>query len=327
MAGAAPTNFSVVRVKRDILRRSSVGADGHRPRSMRRAARATNEAYGLDGTFAFFTNLAINTYWARTQTDGPRRRRHELPRAARLRRAIDTACSSSVWSSARPSTLRSASCGATTCAGAFGRLRFSPRPSDSAVGPQVLRDRSARLHRERRRARWRRASASCEFAVEFQNGDRFRVGYTGTYEFLPAPFPIATGVTVPVGGYDFDNVDVGFNRAARQRVSGKLSVEHGTFYNGHKTAFGVSSGRVNLSPRFSVEPTYSVNWVDLPQGSFTTQLVGSRVTYTATPLMFASALVQYNSEQPRDCRPTCACVGSTGPAASCSSCSTRSGTR
>ena len=50
-----------------------------------------------------------------------------------------------------------------------------------------------------------------------------------------------------------------------------------------------------MTPQLSVEPTYSVNWVDLVEGSFTTHLVGSRVTYTMTPLMFVSALLQYNS--------------------------------
>lgn len=35
--------------------------------------------------------------------------------------------------------------------------------------------------------------------------------------------------------------------------------------------------------------------MDLAQGSFTTQLIGSRVTYAVTPLMFVSALLQYNS--------------------------------
>ena len=57
--------------------------------------------------------------------------------------------------------------------------------------------------------------------------------------------------------------------------------------------------RVNVTPRFSLEPNHSINWVDLPGGSFTTRLVGSRVTYTMTPLMFASALLQYNSSNNR----------------------------
>ena len=38
-----------------------------------------------------------------------------------------------------------------------------------------------------------------------------------------------------------------------------------------------------------------MNWVSLDQGDFTTHLAGSRVTYTMTPFMFTSALLQYNS--------------------------------
>jgi hypothetical protein len=58
---------------------------------------------------------------------------------------------------------------------------------------------------------------------------------------------------------------------------------------------GVFAGRVSITNALSVEPTYSLNKVHLVQGRFTTHLMGSRVTYTMTPLMFASALVQYNS--------------------------------
>ena len=47
--------------------------------------------------------------------------------------------------------------------------------------------------------------------------------------------------------------------------------------------------------RLSLEPTLSLNWVDLEQGEFQNRLIGSRVTFTATPLMFASALIQYNT--------------------------------
>jgi hypothetical protein len=65
--------------------------------------------------------------------------------------------------------------------------------------------------------------------------------------------------------------------------------------NGRKTTLGVGRGRVNLSPQLSVEPNVSVNWVSLVEGAFTTGLVGSRVTYTVTPRMFVSALLQYNS--------------------------------
>ena len=54
-------------------------------------------------------------------------------------------------------------------------------------------------------------------------------------------------------------------------------------------------GRIEVSPQFAVEPGLSINRIELPQGSFTTQLVTTRATYTFTPTMFVSALMQYNS--------------------------------
>ena len=78
-------------------------------------------------------------------------------------------------------------------------------------------------------------------------------------------------------------------------MSGNLAFEHGTFYDGHKTTAAFSRGRTNFTPQFSVEPTVSINRVDLVEGSFVTSLVGSRITYTMTTRMFVSALLQYNS--------------------------------
>ena len=76
---------------------------------------------------------------------------------------------------------------------------------------------------------------------------------------------------------------------------GTVLIEFGTFFDGTKTAISVRRGRVSFTPQISAEPVYSINWVELVGGSFTTHLVGTRATYTATPRMFTSALVQYNS--------------------------------
>ena len=68
---AAPdTGFSVARIKRDVLRRSSVGAIFTHRSDSALTPGASNQAYGVDATFAFFDNLSINSYWARTQTTG-----------------------------------------------------------------------------------------------------------------------------------------------------------------------------------------------------------------------------------------------------------------
>ena len=70
-AGAVATNFSVVRVRRDLLRRSSVGAL-FTGRSVSIAGTGSAETYGVDGLFSFYDNLNINTYWAKTTTPGLR---------------------------------------------------------------------------------------------------------------------------------------------------------------------------------------------------------------------------------------------------------------
>jgi hypothetical protein len=291
-AGARGSNFSVVRLKRDILRRSSVGLllTG---RSVAQRGAGSNAAYGVDGTFNFFDYLGINTYWARTDTGGLRGNdtsyRAQLDYAGdryglqleRLRIGEDF--NPEVGFVRRPDIERSQA-----------SVRFSPRPRGTrairryvfAGSLDYFEDGTGRLDSRDRAG---------EFALEFQNGDRLNVLYANAFEFIPSPFRIASGVTLPVGGYSWDNLRVGFNASQQRRLTANVAVEHGTFYNGHRSSLAMSRGRVNLTPKFSFEPTYTVNRVRLVQGSFTQHLSGSRVTYTMSPRMFVSALVQFNS--------------------------------
>jgi len=63
------TNFTVVRLRADVLARSNVGAlFARRSRSL--VASGSNETYGADGLFAFFQDFYLSGYYARTQTRG-----------------------------------------------------------------------------------------------------------------------------------------------------------------------------------------------------------------------------------------------------------------
>src|SRR5262245_48645276 len=62
-------NFGVVRVKRDILRRSSIGLLATN-RSVAQIGMGSNQAFGVDGAFAFFSNLAVNAYVAKSESSG-----------------------------------------------------------------------------------------------------------------------------------------------------------------------------------------------------------------------------------------------------------------
>jgi len=294
-SGALATNFTVARVKRDILRRSSIGAIVTN-RSVSAAGAGRNLAYGLDGSFIFFKNLQINTYWARTDSDRPLGAHgDDTSYRAQLdyngdryglqyeRLAIGDSFNPEVGFVRRADMFRH-----------YGLARFSPRPGGRSAIRKLL-FQAAADYIENGSGRLETRTATGEFAFDFKNADKVGVLYTNEYEYLPAPFKIGGGLTLPVGGYEFDTTRLYYNMGQQRAVNANLSVDYGTFYDGHKTTVSVARGRAPITSRFSTEPTYSYNRVHLSVGDFTTHLVGSRVTYTMTPLMFVSALLQYNS--------------------------------
>ena len=90
-------------------------------------------------------------------------------------------------------------------------------------------------------------------------------------------------MTIPVGGYSFQDVRTSYSFGSQRRLAGRLSAQHGSFFSGEKTsvsfglgAGGFGGGRLELTRQLSVEPGVSFNWVDLPEGSFSTRLVTAR---------------------------------------------------
>ena len=294
VSGALATNFTVARLKRDILRRSAVGLL-FTNRSVAETGVGSTQTYGVDGTLAFFTNLSINTYWARTQTrglaGGEVSYRGQLDYGGdrygvQLEHLLVGDNFNPEVGFVRRDDMRKS----------HAQVRFSPRPAQ----PSIVRKYTwtgAGTYIENTAGRVETREVRGEFGIELQSSDRMTVGYTGVYEFLPRPFRIAPGVVLPIGGYDFGVLRTSFNFGQHRRLYGGLTAEHGTFFDGQRTTLGVRQGRIRVTPKFALEPSFSINWVDLPAGSFTTKLVGSRVTYTMTPLMFVSAFLQYNSSR------------------------------
>lgn len=297
VSAALNTNFTVVRLKRDLLRRSSVGAIITN-RSALTEGPGTSQTYGADAGFAFYENLTINTYWATTRTTGGAGQDTSYQGALRYNGDrygvtaehlfVDSQFSPAVGFVRRDDFRKSQ-----------GSVRFSPRPRGIEAVRKFTWEGSydyitdAAGIVETREARGR-------FQTEFENSDTIEVSYTTTYDALKAPFTIAPGITIPVGGYDFWNARTSLRLGQQRRMSGSFFAEHGTFYGGTKTAVGFGgrgsfSGRIEVTPRFSLDPSLSLNWIDLPQGRFLTQLLTTRATYTINPAMFVSALVQYNS--------------------------------
>jgi hypothetical protein len=138
--------------------------------------------------------------------------------------------------------------------------------------------------------------ARAQFRTELENSDSFEIGYTGSYEYLKRSFTVS-GVSIPGNaGYDFGTWNFDWISGRQHRVSGLFSLEVGTFYGGDRKAFTYTQARVSITPQLGIEPGIAINRVTLPYDEFTQTLLTSRATFTVTPLMFTSALVQYNSD-------------------------------
>ena len=293
ISGAEMTNFSVVRVKRDILRRSSVGILLAN-RSVSLAGDGSSQTYGVDATFSFYDNVSLLGYVAKTQTPGLKGKDTSYQgqliyggdrygfQAEHL--VVEDNFLPEVGFVRRDNFRRTYTTG-----------RFSPRPRSIDAIRQFSVEGSFDYIVTADTGRVETRQSQLGFSTEFENSDRVGISATDNYEFLARPFTPAPGVSFPVGGYKFRDAEVTYALGAQRRLSGTFTVRVGEYFSGNIRSVGFRQGRVKLTERFSLEPSVSVNWIDTPHGSFRTDLAVSRVNYSFTPRMFLSGLIQYNS--------------------------------
>ena len=287
------TNFTVIRVKRDLLRRSTIGAMATN-RSVTASGTGSNQAYGVDAAMSFFQNVNLGAYWAKTNTTN--RSNHDSDsyqgrfdytadrygaRAEFLK--VGDNFNPEIGFLRRDDFKRS-----------YAQLRFSPRPRNIPrvrkftweAGTEYVVNGAGDLETREHNGR---------FNTEFENSDGFTVEVTNTYEMLLQPFVPIAGAVVRPGSYEFTSFQTSYTMGPQRAVSGTLSLTRGGYYGGDITTWGYSGGRVSVGKRLSLEPRLSINRVELLNQSFMTRLYGSRVDYGFSPRMFASALLQYNS--------------------------------
>ena len=291
-----PTNFTVVRLRRDVLRRSSVGAM-FTNRSVSRVAPGSSQAYGVDGTFAFFENLSLITYLARTRVPGPDHRGRDTSYQGTFEYAADRyglkVDHLLVEDNFLPEVgfLRRDNFRRSYLSG-----RFSPRPQSIASVRQFSLEASVDYILTADENHLETRQNVVAFQTEFESSDRLTFTAADNYELLVRPFtPPGAGFSIPAGGYGFADAQISYSIGQQRRVNGQVALRRGAYFDGDLTTVALSQGRIAVLPQMSVEPTVSFNWIDTPYGTFRTNLAVARVNYAFNPRMFFSGLLQYNS--------------------------------
>jgi hypothetical protein len=173
-----------------------------------------------------------------------------------------------------------------------GSLSLRPRPDSDRIRQFEVSPSLVYFHDDGGDLRTRRASL--RVGTFFESGDQVSLTLANRVEGLETAFPIAPEVTLAGGRYEWSSVNLRLSSFNGRTVQGTLSGEIGDFWSGTKRS-ATLSGNLRPSPNLSLEPSYSLNDVELPEGSFTTHLAGLRTNLSVTSSFLTSAFVQYNS--------------------------------
>ena len=295
-ANAPSTNFAVIRVNRDFLRRSRVGALVTRrdpvAATRRGASGSDNLAYGFDTLISPTNDINIVGYAAKTDTPG--RSGDDTSYRGRFDWTADkygaAAEHLSIGADFNPEIgfLRR-----TAFKRSYGQLRYSPRPSNWHGVRKLFYLGSVDYITD---TKYRPESKEVQgnFQMDLDTSDTFNLDVSRNYERLSNRFEVGKNLFVPAGEYRMTQAHATYAFGQQRPVSGSVTAGHSGFYAGTLTEV-TWSGRVELSKQFYLEPQLSWNRVDVPQGKADSNLYSSRATYTLSTHMFVSALVQYQT--------------------------------
>ena len=129
--------------------------------------------------------------------------------------------------------------------------------------------------------------------IDFENSADFNVRVTSQFEYLDRAFEISDGVVVQPGGYQTWEWEVTGSTPSQKPISLDAGIGGGGFWNGNR--FGYDLGveyRSTAGVELGLE--YERNEVSLPQGAFDTNLVRLNTAWDISPWSSITSNVQYD---------------------------------
>jgi len=294
------TNFTVARVRRNILANSDVGVMFLNSQS--RLPEDYNRSYGADVNFLFFDRrLKAGGMLARTETPGLEGR--DWLKSAETQWDDGLVRFSGyfldIQENFNPEVGFVRRAGRKILHGEFG-LRFFQEP-DSSLG-RYIREISPHLTSEQLLLPGSITETKLlrpQFRVEFQDSGSFQAEYVQNFERLSNSFDITRHFTIPSGDYHFNEYSLRYSSNNSTAVAGNIEYRNGDFYHGTKQTVRLEATyRPNY--RLTTSLSYQLNDIELPdQGAFKIHLVGVNMKYAFNPKAFVTAFIQYNNDTNR----------------------------
>jgi len=288
-------NFTVLRLKRDLLSRSTLGVF----LTNRQAEGGDfNRVIGMDQNLIFFEHLSLNGMFGRSFTDGLSDNewmgaltvawRDDLLDTRFNYVLLDENFQSDLGFIERPGTRKFDS-----------RFGISPRPNSD-----IIRQFSFSYHLEDfQRVDTKELETRIHhlnFNTSFQDGSSIRISPHRPTENLIEPLRLPGGLIVPPGRYTWWYSSYSYMLNPARKLSGSVSYRYEKDYYGeggrrHQWQF---TPVLKLSSRFSTDVAYSINRIGLFGGELVTfHQVNNSINVALSRKWLTSTTIQYNSDR------------------------------
>ena len=302
--GIPASNYGVVRVKRDLLERSSVGGF-----VMNRESGGSgdfNRIYGADANFVFYRYFTIEGMVGKS--DSPNAKGDNWVSSGTIGWESDFLRLTNGWIVVDPEFRND--------------LGFVPRKNMRQIIPQVsIRPRPSsdlirRISISYRGDYIMNQGNELETRVnhyilgfEFESGDQFNWTPHTRLERLAVPFKLRPGVVIPPGTYSWWYNSMRYNGNPARKLTGAFVYQqHYGFFGGDLTVVQLRP-RLNMTEQLSLEVQYELNrgtffpgkfadetgTISDQEGRFTDHVVNTRINYSFNNQWLTSTTVQYNN--------------------------------
>ena len=292
--GIPRQQFTVLRVKRDILERSYVGAIlVNRQGATAIGGGSSNRVGGADAEFNITDHYQVKAFWMGSATPGVRSSagssriesifENDLYRFITVYEDVGAKFNPEVGFIERNAIHQY-----------FGQLAYKPQPKfiphvqqmEFETQIEYYTDRAGKLATRQRELSW---------DTIFKNSSEFFFRpMEDVTDVLTEPFQIRPGIVIPVGTYRFNRPRASYTSDLSKPIVFTVREHWGDFYSGkrYETAGGIT-WRPNA--HLLLDLSESHNRVRLREGNFSTSLFAGRVNYNFSRKLLTSALIQLNS--------------------------------
>ncbi len=130
---------------------------------------------------------------------------------------------------------------------------------------------------------------------EFETGDDIGFEVKNTVEHLDVGFNLQ-GQEIPEGDYNFTSFQVSARSSSSRMIGGELQVEFGEFYSGTIRGFSIdATARPNA--KLSIEPFIEFNRITLLGEEFDANAFGGRISYSFSTILFTKLFTQWSTDR------------------------------